>query len=331
MRFLKVCSTVVGLGLLLIVASCSSDTSRDDTEGFLSGLSSMFDGAATSESSVLLQDFNNTEPPVTQLASVGSLVAPTENLRKLRDPFGLDTLYGTWRYYATPGWVQTDPSDPADAILFEWVHLDTTDMSEHDAYVLFDSLSFFSDSLISAMRVSVGLDDSEIAWLKFGVEYVTFEEADSAYLIYEIVGCYQLGVSVATLFDVDDVDTSAVDSIDFVGTIHLWAIDRTNNDYQVDLYLTRYADDSGELVLRDSDGWELNLDVSVVVEEDGEYEKRDVSGEITENGEHAASIEGHFWDPDDISHPSVVTIIFSNDEEDDFTKYTALLEALLSQ
>jgi len=38
MRFLKVCSTVVGLGLLLILASCTdTSTSRNDTEDFIGG------------------------------------------------------------------------------------------------------------------------------------------------------------------------------------------------------------------------------------------------------------------------------------------------------
>jgi len=331
MRFLKVCSTVVGLGLLLILASCTdTSTSRNDTEDFIGGAQMMFANAAMSESSMMLQDFSDSDPPAPELSSVGSLEASTQNLRALRDPFGIDTLYGTWRFYPGPEWRLFDPDDPANAILFQWDYLDTANI-EHDAELLIDSLEFYegaADTLPTNIWIGLNLDGDDIAWIKLGAHYISADEADSAYLIYEIIDYYQIGVSVATAFDVADIDSSLIDSADFIGTVRLWAINR-DTDYRIDYSITRYVDDSGRLVLEDSRDWRMVVDVSVVVEEDEGDQRRDVEGEITHNGEHAAYIEGYVWEPDDGNHGDMITIIFSDDTEGDYTYVSGLFEGLL--
>jgi len=330
MRFLKVCSTVVGLGLLLILTSCSEkETTRVDTENFLVDLQSVFSNAYMSESSQVLESFSESEPPGPGLSSASSLEVSTQNLRALRAPFGIDTLYGTWDY-RNFDWEHVDLTNPANAILFTWVYTDTAGV-DHDAELLIDSLEFYegtADTLPTNIWIGLNLDGDDIAWIKLGAHYISADEADSAYLIYEIIDYYQIGVSVATAFDVADIDSSLIDSADFIGTVRLWAINRVA-DYRIDYSVARNEDDSGEIELEDSDGWEMLINVSEVVETDGDDEKRDVTGEITHNGEHAADIEGYIWAPDDGNHGDMITIIFTDDTDDDFTQYTALFEALL--
>jgi hypothetical protein len=231
---------------------------------------------------------------------------------KLRAPAGIDTLYGTWRLLAITGWTHVDENNPDSAILFEWEYYDTTKDSLHEASVLFDSLEFYQDSLPINVWVGIKIDDKPtwLAWIKLEAEYTSLEEASEVSLIYEIVGYYQVGVSVSAPIKVDTIID--IDSTDFVGTIHLWAINLTN-DYRVDLTVTRNADTSVELVLEDSNGWRMEVDISEVVGTDGEFKRRDVTGEITRDGIHAAYLDGEIWKPDDdASHNSYITITFSD-------------------
>jgi hypothetical protein len=85
--------------------------------------------------------------------------------------------------------------------------------------------------------------------------------------------------------------------------------------------------------LEDSDDWEMELNVSEVVEVDvvdyTEYERRDIEGEITHGGEVEATIEGFAWDPEDEDHPTTITIIFSDDTEEDFQQYAGMLNLVI--
>jgi len=335
MKFLKVCLLIVSLGLLLTLVSCSSEEATpEDTKIFLSGLNSMMMNAYMSEASQALESFGNSGPPGPAIMFNEDIEAPAENLRKMRDPMGLDTLYGTWDYINFD-WVPTDPNNPEDAILFRWDYTDTS-MVEHDAELLIDSIEFYEtaeDTLPTNIWIGLSLDGDDLAWIKFSAHYTSADVADEASLVYEIVNYFQVGATITS--DVD-VDTTLLDSMDFVGTVHLWA-ENLQTDYRVDYSVTRYEDDSGLLVLEDSDGWEMELDVSEVVEYGGEYdeyEKREIEGEITDNGGLAATIEGYVWDPEgeyeDEIYESEVAIIFSDDTEDDFMEYAGMFSLFMA-
>jgi hypothetical protein len=320
MKVWKICLTIVGLGLLFMLASCSKEVSKDATEGFLASLTTMFAEAMSNESNQVLGDFISNSPPGPNLGSYASVLGMTEldegKLRDLRAPYGIDTLYGTWRYNAgTDEWYLYNPDNPENAILFEWAYLDTASVA-HAAEILVDSLEFYQDSLPENLWVGIKIDDEPtwLAWIKLEATYVSLEQVSDVSLIYEIVGYYQVGIEISS--------PTAIDS-NFVGSVHLWVIDLTN-DYQVDLTITRNNNDSGVLVLEDSDGWRMSLNVSEDVSSELDYERRNISGEITRDGNHAADISGYIWDPEDGTHDSQITIVFSDGEEGDFEDYLAV-------
>ncbi len=329
MKVWRICLSVIGFGLLLLLASCSEKKiSSDDTKGFLVGLSTMTAEAMMNESNQILDDFVNSSPPGPELGSYTSVLGVTdldqEKLRALRAPYGIDSLYGTWRVDPfTDEWYLYNPGNPENAILFEWAFLDTASVA-HAAGILIDSLEFDKDSLPTNIWAGISLDDELLAWLKLEATFVSPEQVSAVSLIYEIVDYYQVGVSVTAPINIDT--TLDIDSTDFEGVIHLWAIDRTSNDYRIDLTVTiNEGGESGELVLEDSDGWEMDLDISADVSTEPDYERRNISGEITKNGAHAADISGYIWEPEDGTHDSQITIVFSDGTEGDLEDYFAAI------
>jgi hypothetical protein len=318
MKLCRIC--LVGMGFLLLLVSCSeSEISRDDTEDFIGGLQTMFLSAGTSESSLVLRNFGESNPPGPNLSSGTSLEDTRENLRALRGPAGLDTIYGTWDYQDLQGWKHVDTNNPANAILFTWDYYDSLNNS-HPAELLIDSLEFYADTMPTKVWIGLNVDESDIAWLKLGAHYLSADETDSVSLVYRIINLFEMGISITTIVDVADVefDSTFLDSTDFVGTIHLWT-ENLVTEYRVDFSVTRYVNDSGRLTLGDSRGWDMVFNVSEDVSTNPAYERRDVDGEITKHGDHAASIEGVIWDPEDDEHITEVVIIFSDDTDGDYT------------
>jgi hypothetical protein len=320
MKPCKVCLAL--MALLLVFVSCTeSEVTKADTEAFLAGLSTMVGEAMMDESTMIINDFQATDPPDPGITSYIEMLGEgsTEKLRN-PDPYGLDTLYGTWRYYAAQGWLLYDDENPANAVLFEWLYLDTNYV-EHDAYIRLDSLEFYQDSMPTSVWAGIGMDDSWLAWLKLEAAYLSLDEMNEVSLIYEIVNQMQVGISITSTVNIDE---GPVD-----GTVSLWVIDRTSNDYRVDLDITVSEEYPEEIELSDSDGWRMIVEFSDVVETDTVeytvYEKIEVSGEITKSGGHAADISGFVWEPDDgDEHMSEITITFSDDTEGDLEDYLAL-------
>jgi hypothetical protein len=327
MRICKVCLMVAVLGFLLMLASCSGgEVSKDDTETFLAGLTTMFAGAMMDESTQIITDFQSSGPPGPDLDEFTDILgsASTAKLRN-PDPYGLDTLYGTWRYnIGTDEWYLFAADDPANAILFEWSFLDSLSVA-HAAKIRIDSLEFYEDSLPTNIWAGVILDDELLAWLKLEAGYLSLEEVNEVSLIYEVVGQLQVGISMSS--------AAAIDTI-FDGTVSLWAIDRTSNNYRVDLDITVTDNYPEEIVLSDSDGWRMAVEISGVDDTDVvdyvEYERRSISGEITKDGNHAADISGYVWEPDDGTHTSEIVITFSDGTVGDLEDFLAegYMEAL---
>ncbi|MEJ2306576.1 MAG: hypothetical protein P8Y30_03360 [candidate division WOR-3 bacterium] len=308
------------MGILLMLVSCSkADVSRSDTEAFLAGLSTMVGEAMMDESTMIINDFQATNPPDPGIASYIEILGEGST-EKLRDPYGLDTVYGTWRYSAGHEWELFNPGDPANAILFEWSYLDTAS-DPHRAEILIDSLAFYQDSMPTDLWAGIYSDDELLAWLKLEAAYLSLDEMNEVSLIYEVVNQMQVGISITSTVNIDE---GPVD-----GTVSLWVIDRTSNDYRVDLDITVSEEYPEEIELSDSDGWRMDLLFSDVVETDTVdytvYEKIEVTGEITKSGGHAADIDGYVWEPDDGgAHASEITITFSDDTEGDLENYLAM-------
>jgi len=320
MKPCKVCLAL--MGLLLMFVSCSSgEVTKSDTEAFLAGLNTMVGEAMMDESTQIIADFQAINPLAPGITSYIEILGggPTEKLRN-PDPYGLDTLYGTWRFdVGEDDWYLYDSEDPANAILFEWSYLDTAS-DPHVAEILIDSLGFYQDSMPTDLWAGIYSDDELLAWLKLEAAYISLDEINEVSLVYEIVDYLQVGISMTS-----DV---AIDTA-FSGTVSFWVIDRTSNNYRVDLEVTAANDEPEEIVLSDSDGWRMEINFSDVVETDTVdytvYEKIEVSGEITKNGNHAADIDGYVWEPDDGGeHTSVITITFSDGTEGNLEDYFAM-------
>ena len=320
MKPCKVCLAL--MGILLVLVSCSSgEVTKSDTEAFLAGLTTMVGEAMMDESTMIINDFQATNPPDPGITSYIEMLGEgsTEKLRN-PDPYGLDTLYGTWRYYPAQGWRLFNENDPANAVLFEWTYLDTS-YEEHDAYIRLDSLEFYQDSMPTSIWAGIGMDGGWLAWLKLEAAYLSLDEMNEVSLIYEIVSQMQVGISITSTVNIDE---GPVD-----GTVSLWVIDRTSNDYRVDLDITVSEEYPEEIELSDSDGWRMDILFSDVVETDTVdytvYEKIEVTGEITKSGDHAADIDGFVWEPDDGGeHTSEITITFSDGTEGNLEDYLAM-------
>jgi len=319
MKPCKVCLAL--MGLLLMFVSCSSgEVTKSDTEAFLSGLNTMVFEAMSDQSTMIITDFQAYAPPIDAILSDYVEILEDASTGKLRnpDPYGLDTLYGTYHLYMGD-WICTDSLNPADAILFEWENFDTV---EYEAFIRVDSLDFYegiTDTLPTSIWVGIGMDGALLAWLKFEAEYVSGDVVSSVSLIYEIVDYLQVGIAMTS--DVD-IDTS------FTGTVSLWAENLTN-DYKVDLDVTVDDDYPEEIELSDSYGWDMDILFLDIVETDTVdytvYEKIEVEGEITKNGNHAADIDGYVWEPEDtLAHMSEITVTFSNGTDGDLEDYLAL-------
>jgi hypothetical protein len=170
--------------------------------------------------------------------------------------------------------------------------------------------------------VSLGIvdggNDDELIWVTFSAEYNSPEEISRATVIFTIVDYFQFGAAVTAATSIEE---------DFVGTVHFWVIDYTSNDYRIDLTITRNQDDSGGIVLEDSDDWEMDVDITSIVETDTVgstiFEKRDVDGEITHSGNHAADIIGCIWEPEDNDHVTEILIIYPDGTEESLENYVS--------
>ncbi len=277
--------------------------------------------AMMDESTMIITDFQSKNPPDPGIASYIEILgnASVEKLRN-SEPYGLDTLYGTWRYDgSTDKWYLYEAGDPANAILFEWSYLDTASIA-HKAEILIDSLTFYEDSMPTDLWAGVYSDDELLAWLKLEAAYLSLDEINEVSFVYEIVDVIQVGIAMTS--DVA-IDTS------FTGTVSLWTENLTN-DYRVDFEVTANNDEPEEIVLSDSDGWKMDIDISdegnTEIIDSVEYERREVSGEITKNGNHAADIGGYvLLDPeDDGIYSSDITIVFPDGTEGNLEDYLAM-------
>lgn len=309
--------------LLMSFISCTSEESRQNTQSFLAGLQTTASSSMNAEAVNVLNDLSGKNPPgdtiITNVSSPQAFVNVHGGPKQ--DPYGLDSLYGTWEYDDTLyEWIYAD-SLPDDGIKYMWEYYDSV-MTLHDAYVLLDEFGFYDDSLLSNLHVSVGIDNEELAWMEFSANYLDPVTISSLSYTFEINDYFQYGAEITSATSI-----SGDDPEDFAGEVHLWVIDYTSNNYRIDLTVTLAQNGSGNIVLEDSDEWKLDVDVSEVVETDSQpgdtvmYEKRNIEGEITHSGNDAATISGYFWEPEDAEHPTVITITYPDGFSEPLTTY----------
>lgn len=301
--------------LLVFVVSCSRAPSQEETEDFLTGLGRIGETSMNSTAGKALVDLSSKNPPTgTKFKGIPSLnIKNVWNAgRYIEVSKGIEDVYGTWEYRDSE-WVRVDSTHPENGILWRWSFLDSAD-DAHTAEFLLDSLTFVyidMDSIPNRIYASLDIDHEQVLW---GSYHGTFN--DNGNLTHgdarvDIVGIVQYGGEASDLVYNDPENPDEATS----GNIHLWAIDHTQGDYRVDLYITLNEDESGDIRLTDSDGWEIDVDVSApveIVEEPYTYIRVDLTGEITKNGRHAADIEGTIWDPEYGDHKSEVYIVFSD-------------------
>jgi len=306
-----------GVAIVLVfgLISCSRAPSPADTEAFLSGLGSIGQTSMNSTAGKALMDLSSKNPPTgTKFKGVPSL--NIKNIwnagRYIEVSKGIEEVYGTWEYRNFE-WVRVDSTYPENGILWRWPFLDSAG-DAHTAEFLLDSLTFVyidTDTIPTRIYASLDIDNEQVLWGSYHGTFNDNGNLTDGDARVDIVGIVQYGGEASDLVYNDPENPDEATS----GNIHFWAIDHTQGDYRVDLYITFNEDESGNIRLTDSDGWEIDVDVSApveVVEDSVTYTRVDLTGEITKNGRHAADIEGTIWDPEDDDHESVIYVVFSD-------------------
>lgn len=320
MKLWRICLMVAGFGLLLILTSCSEEISKNETEEFLAGLNTMMAQAANTQASQALGDFtsktsSSSGAPISISSEIMEIPSPSiEPTSKFRAPEGIDSVYGTYEWNSDSlRWFRVDPNNPANAIKFQWSFMDNS-AGSHSAYLLIDSLGFAYDTLPTKVWIGLNVDNGNIAWLKLGAHYSSPSEIDSGSVVFEIVDTMQIGAALSSDIPLDTTLSEV--------TLHIWTIDRTSQNYKVDLYVTAGEDGPSEIVMEDSDGWKMEIKVAeAVVAEDKGHEKHNVSGEITKDGNHAADISGFTWIPGGDTHQPTIEVEFPDGTVSDLSYY----------
>lgn len=316
---------VVIIVALLMLVSCSKEESKENTQSFLAGLNTTMMAGQNTESFDVLDDLFSKNPPggfkAEMISGTPEALARLVGGSILPYPDEIDTLFGTWTYYpdSTPPWIHTDTLDPDDGFKYIWEYTDSASV-DHKAYLLLDSLEFYAgdeDTLPENAHLSLNLDSDEILWMSFSVTYASPDTITDLAFTLEVVDYFQYGLRISS--------PTSIGGDGFEGSFRLWVIDHQSNDYRIDLLVQVKEDGSGEVALWDSDEWRLEADISEVVETDTVgtdiFEKRDVDGEITHSGNHAADIIGYIWEPEDDDHESEVMIVYPDGTEEPLDTY----------
>ena len=321
---------VVIIVALLMLVSCSKEESKENTQSFLAGLNTTMMAGQNTESFDVLDDLFSKNPPggfkAEMISGTPEALARLVGGSILPYPGGIDSLFGTWEWEYQPDstppctcWIRIDPTDPSDGFKYIWEYTDTAGV-DHNAYLLLDSLEFYAgdeDTLPENAHLSLGLDANEILWMTLSVTYASPDTITDLSFIVEVVGYFQYGVRISS--------PTSIGGDEFEGSLRVWVIDYQSNSYRIDLSVQVKEDGSGEVALWDSDEWRLEADISEVVETDTVnteiFEKRDVDGEITHSGNHAADIIGYIWEPDDDDHESEVMIVYPDGTEEPLDTY----------
>jgi len=307
---------------LFTLVSCSKgEVPKDETDQFLQGVSSIGEQSMDSQAGQALNDLFSKDPPLGMklkgvpmfgIKNIGSLSSSLSFAK------GIEDNYGTWQFDIGSGWTRTDSTYPSDGFLFKWAFLDSAAQA-HAAEFLVDSLLFTypgTDTIPTRIHASLKIDDSVVLW---GTYHGTFNGNGNPTdfdAIIELVNIVQYGVEGSNFAYNDPANPDQPTS----GTIHFWAIDYTQGNYRIDITITFNNDQSGTIVVTDSNGWEIVVNVAAPVMI-GNYIKTDITGEITRDGRHAADIEGTIWNPEDATHKSVIYVIFSDGTKKSLESY----------
>ncbi|MEO0230131.1 MAG: hypothetical protein ABIL77_01090 [candidate division WOR-3 bacterium] len=320
---------VLGVGLLNF--SCKKqEIAKDETVTFLTGINNVGTDITQTNAYKVFTDFISKNPPIEvskkNVKIISQKISVPYKLCPKEFKGGIEDYYGTWEWQDT-GWVHVDPDNPRNGILFRWNYTDENYQS-HVAKVLIDSIEtqvISNDTLPTRLHIGVFLDDNKLADFSFTASYNTNGEPTYVKVVVTIIGYGQVGLELKNLVWEEDEygDRNIV-----AGTIHLWIIDYNNHNYRIDLTLTIKQDKSLSILLADSDGWKVSINVSkpqTIIENGIPYTKRTVSGEITKDGRHAADITGIIWEPEDDNHRTFVDVIFTDGSREPLQKYLTLI------
>ncbi len=316
---------VVSIILLLGMVSCTGgDVSKEDTDNFL---------AQFEDTSAFKDARLGSEDEQTATYAMSDFFGKTGNTKgglfnlPILNPYNskvIDGEYGTYEWDSdSMKWVCTDETYPTDGYLYKWTFIDEND-NEHDAQFLFDNLSFFevvysddyeeyTDSIPTSMHAALIIDEDTLVTFNYTSEFEG--DGDLSQIRHLEATLTFVGHSeIEVEFD-GSVYIMQEDSMPTVDMARIRFTDIDDNWWEVyrieDVEETEESS-SATFVYENSEGWNVTVDATNtnVVENEIEYGRTDLDGEITKDGRHAADIEGVLWSPADETHVPYVNVIY---------------------
>ena len=290
------------------------DVDPTDTQEFLDGFEENggveFEGENTDLSMAAAGDFfGKGGTAANYLIPFGFMKLDGSTDTKLLFPFA----YGTYEVNTlTDSFDLVDASTPANGYLYKWSFVDPSTDEEHDVELLFDSLTYYSgdpdDETPTRLYICMEIDGINILFINYHAEYTTedgmFLPTDLT-LTWGIEDEFNITVGFACYYE----DDAYGDLIPVIEEANLRLEDEIADEW-VEYTITSTGDETGNIVVEYSDGWKIDVDTeepeTVIGEFEGnpdyEYEMIAFAGELTENGNHAADLEGEIWAPESLTN-----------------------------
>ncbi len=244
--------------------------------------------------------------------------------------------YGTYEYNETTyAFELTDASTPANGYLYKWSFVDTSTDEEHDIELLFDSLTYYSgdpdDETPTRLYICMEIDGINILFINYHATYVTEKDGDN-YDVFvptdlELTWGVEDECNITVAYEGHTEDDAEDGFILVIDEASMRLEDEIEDEW-VEYTIASTGDETVNIVVEYSDGWKIDVDTeepeTVIGEYQGnpdyEYEMIAFAGELTENGNHAADLEGEIWTPESLTnsdYQSYMIAIFPDGTEYD--------------
>ncbi len=321
----KLIILAVSIILLLGMVSCSGgDVSKDETSEFL---------AQFEDTSAFTSERLNSEDEQTATYAMSDFFGKTGGVKGglfgfpivgIAESKVLDGEYGTYEWNDTLGWTLTDPNFPEDGYLYKWTFTDENSVS-HDAQFLFDNLSFFeyiyddpygeqlTDTIPTSIHAALIVDEDTLVTFNYSSEInsnpmeLTHLEATLTFVGHSEIEAEFDG----SIMPDSNMEISYV-NVDMARLRYTDIDDDWWEEYRMENLDESENGDTATatFVYENSNGWNVTVDATntKVIENEIEYNRTDLTGEITKDGNHAANIEGVLWNPADENHIPYINI-----------------------
>ncbi len=301
--------------VIFALTSCflfPQDIDPNDTQEFLDGFEENggieFEGENTDLAMAAAGDFyGKGGTAANYLLPFGFMNLDGNTDTKLLFPFA----YGTYEVNnATDSFELVDAATPANGYLFKWSFVDTSTDLEHDIELLFDSLTYYSgdpdEETPTRLYICMNIDNINIMFVNYHAEYTT-EDGEFLPTELELTWGIHEECNITIGFDCHYEDDEYGDLIPVIDEANMRLEDEIEDEW-VEYTVATTGDETANIVIEDSDGWKIDVDTeepeTVIGEYQGnpdyEYEKIAFAGELTQNGNHAADLEGEIWAPESL-------------------------------